>query len=75
MQSLSTVAETPNVVVAGSVCATADVEARPNARNPSIAADNEDFTAFEFCMVTAPEKRVLKNFKTLILFNVFFSNS
>jgi hypothetical protein len=26
-------------------------------------------------MVTAPEKRVLKNFKTLILFNVFFSNS
>jgi len=72
MQSLSTVVETPNVVVAGSVCALADVEARPSARNPRTAADSIDFTVFEHRIGKAPEKRDLK---TLLLFNNFFGNS
>jgi hypothetical protein len=53
MQFLSTVAETPKLEVA--VCATADVEARPRARNPRIAVDSADFTVFEYCIEVAPK--------------------
>ena len=55
-QSLSTVAETPNVVVAGLACATTDVEARPNIRSPRTETDTTDFTVFEYCIEKAPEK-------------------
>jgi hypothetical protein len=54
MQSLSTVAETWNVVVAGLACAEADVEVMPNARNPSRAADMADLTTHECFIEMTP---------------------
>ena len=68
MQFFCTVAETAIVVVAG-LCATADMEARPRARNPTTAADS---TVFDHFTERKPRKMKLKNFRSLLLFNLLF---
>jgi hypothetical protein len=55
IQSLSTVAETPNVVVAGLACATADVEVRPSTTNPRQAESSVVFKGFENFMTLTPD--------------------
>jgi hypothetical protein len=54
MQSLSTVAETPNVVVAGLACAEADVKVRPSAIKQRTAAGKADLTRFEYFIGVTP---------------------